>query len=218
MNLTSTIIKSFLSVSLIPFLNSSTLLSNSNIAQAQGTNIPFDVCFNSDTFVRPSERVQVDAIREYSIKKFGSSAGNITDAEILNNDLWSSNFFVYHEHPGLSSFSRFYPYSGFWNIGENDENIASKFHECLLKITDTNSPNKVNPKTEIVLYKHKLKSIKWVNNKYIFTVEPRNSGTQVILYNKTRQDLASNNPVLIEVIDTNGRKLGLCREEFSCRM
>ena len=34
-----------------------------SIAQAQGANIPFDICFNSDTFVRPKPTEQINLIR-----------------------------------------------------------------------------------------------------------------------------------------------------------
>jgi hypothetical protein len=66
------------------------------------------------------------------------------------------------------------------------------------------------------LFSYKLKQIKWANNKYIFVVESRNSGLQILHYRKTRQDLASGKTTPIEVIDTKGRLLGRCK--YDCQL
>ncbi|MGK7883164.1 MAG: hypothetical protein AB4057_00890 [Crocosphaera sp.] len=219
MNLTSTIFKSFLSVSLLPFLSSSSLLSNNNIAQAQGTNIPFDVCFNSDTFVRPSNREQINFIRTGASNRIISGT---TDEDIINHPFWTSNIYISIIYEGGSGTGDLQIFSGLSLVAKNDKNLADGIRKCAYKLSETNpvgsSSFQPNPKNQLRLFNYKLKQIKWVNNKYVLLVEPRNSGFQFIHYNKTRQDLASKNPVLIEVIDTNGRKLGSCREEFSCRI
>ena len=103
---------------------------------------------------------------------------------------------------------------------KEDNNTSDKLKECFSKLAETNKipQQKPNPNTQVILFKHQLKSIKWENNKYILKVEPRQSGLQIIFYNKTRRDLWSKNHVLIEVVDTNGRKLGSCFDEFSCRI
>ncbi|HAC62666.1 MAG TPA: hypothetical protein DCF68_03795 [Cyanothece sp. UBA12306] len=213
MNFRANIVNKFLSLSLLPFLSSSTLLYNNHIAQAQGTNIPFDVCFDLDSFVRPNISEQI------ALMKKRANGGRSSVSNLADSILWTGNVFVYNEYQGISGTGDHLIFQGLWSMIRDNESLGEKMSQCAFKLSDTNTfytSGKTNSKTEIRLFKHKLKQIKWVNNKYIMTVEPSQSGLQISHYNKTRQHLASKNPVLIEVVDTNGKKIGSCREIFSC--
>lgn len=70
--------------------------------------------------------------------------------------------------------------------------------------------------TQLWIFNHKLKQIKWENNKYIFIVEYRGKGFQVINYRKTAWDLAQDKTVWFEFVDTKGNRLGGCKKGWTC--
>jgi hypothetical protein len=89
-------------------------------------------------------------------------------------------------------------------------------YKCSDKFAETNSIGRPNPQTQVRLFKYKLKQIKWTNNKYIFVVEPRSKGLQILHYRKTQQHLASKKPFSIVVIDIKGNTLGKCGTVYYC--
>jgi hypothetical protein len=103
-------------------------------------------------------------------------------------------------------------FSGIEYIIRRDKNAALGIGRCWKRFAETNGYGTPNSHNEVRLIKYKLRQIRWVNNKYIFVVEPRKTGLQILHFRKTRQDLA--NP--IEVIDTKGRFLGKC--ESRCQL
>jgi hypothetical protein len=189
-------------------LGLSTLFAGSHpLVKAQSVkNVPFEVCFNSDTFVRPSEREQINLIRRNS-HRIGT---NTTDAEILDDGRWKSDILTFSEYYGASGGGDLILFSGVWSVDGIDK--------CSDKFSETNSIGRPNPQTQVRLFKYKLKQIKWTNNKYIFVVEPRNKGLQILHYRKTRQHLASNKPFPIEIIDTKGNSLARCGTVYYCEL
>jgi hypothetical protein len=185
-----------------------------SIAQIQGTNVPFEVCFNSDTFVRPSPREQINLIR----KEFGHRIDrNQTDAELLNDGRWKSDILTFSVYYGASSGGDLLLFTGLefrMNHG-NNKTLVTRITKCFDKFFETHLTNR---QTQVFLFKYKLKQIRWENSKYIFVVEPRNKGLQILHYRKTRQHLASNKPFPIEVIDTKGNTLGKCGTVYYCEL
>jgi hypothetical protein len=169
-------------------------------------NIPFEVCFNSDSFVRPSPR-------EYIKDKYVNYRGYRNISDVINSPDWKANILRFDSYYGVSGLTDIEIYSGVYYARVRDKNFATGLDKCSSKFAETNSSS---AQTEVRLFSYKLKSIKWANNKYIFVVESRNSGLQILHYRKTRQDLASDKTTPIEIIDTKGRLLGRC--EYDCQL
>ncbi|KAB0242580.1 hypothetical protein EZJ55_20530 [Microcystis aeruginosa EAWAG127a] len=189
-------------------LGFSTLFANSYpLVKAQSVkNVSFEVCFNSDTFVRPSPR-------EYIKDKYVNYRGYRNISDVINSPNWKANILRYDSYYGVSGLTDIEIYSGVYYARVRDKNFATGLDKCSSKFAETNSSS---AQTQVRLFSYKLKQIKWANNKYIFVVESRNSGLQILHYRKTRQDLASGKTTPIEVIDTKGRLLGRC--EYDCQL
>lgn len=186
----------------------STLFAGSHaLVKAQSVkNIPFEVCFNSDTFVRPSPT-------EYIKDKYVNYRAYRNISDVINSPKWKANILRFDSYYGVSGGSDNEIYSGVYYARVRDKNFATGLDKCSSKFAETNSSS---TQTEVSLFSYKLKQIKWANNKYIFVVESRSSGLQILHYRKTRQDLASGKTTPIEVIDTKGRLLGRC--EYDCQL
>jgi hypothetical protein len=173
-------------------------------------NIPFEVCFNSDTVVRPSREeytkfIKQDEYLSYRVNTFfGNDISNLFDNY---NDYWSADILFFHSYYGVSGGKDMEIFSGIEYIIRRDKNAALGIGRCWKRFAETNGYGTPNSHNEVRLIKYKLRQIRWANNKYIFVVEPRKTGLQILHFRQTRQDL--DNP--IEVIDTKGRFLGKCQ-------
>jgi hypothetical protein len=177
-------------------------------------NVPFEVCFNSDTFVRPSREEYTKFIKqdEYLSYRINTYFGNISNLFNNDNDYWSADILFFSSYYGASGGKDMEIFSGIEYIIRRDKNADLGIGRCWGRFAETNGYGKPDSHNEVRLIKYKLRQIRWVNNKYIFVVEPRKTGLQILHFRKTRQDLA--NP--IEVIDTKGRFLGKC--ESRCQL
>ena len=193
-------------------LGLSTLFAGSYpLVKAQSVkNIPFEVCFNSDTVVRPSREeytkfIKQDEYLSYRVNTFfGNDISNLFDNY---NDYWSADILFFSSYYGLSGGKDMELFSGIEYIRRRDKNVGLGIGRCWDRFAETNASGKPDSHNEVRLIKYKLRQIRWVNNKYIFVVEPRKTGLQILHFRKAGQDLA--NP--IEVIDTKGRFLGKCQ-------
>jgi hypothetical protein len=172
-------------------------------------NIPFEVCFNSDSFVRPSREEYTKFIKqdEYLSYRVNTYLGNISNLFDNYNDYWSADILFFHSYYGVSGGKDMEIFSGIEYIIRRDKNAALGIGRCWKRFAETNGYGTPNSHNEVRLIKYKLRQIRWVNNKYIFVVEPRKTGLQILHFRQTRQGL--DNP--IEVIDTKGRFLGKCQ-------
>ncbi|MCA2682782.1 MAG: hypothetical protein IM504_20125 [Microcystis sp. M038S2] len=172
-------------------------------------NIPFEVCFNSDSFVRPSREEYTKFIKqdEYLSYRVNTYLGNISNLFDNYNDYWSADILFFSSYYGLSGGKDMEIFSGIEYIRRRDKNAGLGIGRCWDRFAETNGYGKPNSHNEVRLIKYKLRQIRWVNNKYIFVVEPRKTGLQILHFRQAGQDLA--NP--IEVIDTKGRFLGKCQ-------
>jgi hypothetical protein len=192
-------------------LGLSTLFAGSYpLVKAQSVkNIPFEVCFNSDSFVRPSREEYTKFIKqdEYLSYRVNTYLGNISNLFDNYNDYWSADILFFSSYYGLSGGKDMEIFSGIEYIRRRDKNAGLGIGRCWDRFAETNGYGKPNSHNEVRLIKYKLRQIRWVNNKYIFVVEPRKTGLQILHFRQAGQDLA--NP--IEVIDTKGRFLGKCQ-------
>ena len=172
-------------------------------------NIPFEVCFNSDTFVRSSREEYTKFIKqdEYLSYRINTYFGNISNLFNNDNDYWSADILFFSSYYGVSGGKDMEIFSGIEYIIRRDKNAALGIGRCWKRFAETNGYGTPNSHNEVRLIKYKLRQIRWANNKYIFVVEPRKTGLQILHFRQTRQDL--DNP--IEVIDTKGRFLGKCQ-------
>ncbi|NCR26301.1 MAG: hypothetical protein GPJ25_07695 [Microcystis aeruginosa LE13-04] len=172
-------------------------------------NIPFEVCFNSDSFVRPSREEYTKFIKqdEYLSYRVNTYLGNISNLFDNYNDYWSADILFFSSYYGISGGKDMEIFSGIEYIIRRDKNAALGIGRCWKRFAETNGYGTPNSHNEVRLIKYKLRQIRWVNNKYIFVVEPRKTGLQILHFRQTRQGL--DNP--IEVIDTKGRFLGKCQ-------
>jgi hypothetical protein len=172
-------------------------------------NIPFEVCFNSDSFVRPSREEYTKFIKqdEYLSYRVNTYLGNISNLFDNYNDYWSADILFFSSYYGISGGKDMEIFSGIEYIIRRDKNAALGIGRCWKRFAETNGYGTPNSHNEVRLIKYKLRQIRWVNNKYIFVVEPRKTGLQILHFRQAGQDLA--NP--IEVIDTKGRFLGKCQ-------
>ena len=180
---------------------------DSIIAQSQGTNIPFEVCVDHANFVRPNPQKHVNRLRS------DNHYQDMSSQEILNLPPWKDDFFYFSYYAGLNGTGFMGFEAGLWSLS----NSQSKSHDkCVDKLIENHRQDQRNPMTQLWIFNHKLKQIQWKNNKYIFILEYRGKGFQVINYRKTAWDLAQDQTVWFEFVDTKGNRLGGCTEGWTC--
>ena len=187
-----------------------------SIAQAQGANIPYDICFNSDIFVRPKPTEQINLIR----KEFSHRINrNDTDAKLLNDGRWKSDILTFSEYQGASGGQDLDLFSGlYYRYNQsNDQPLAVGLSECS-RIFSAGNTMRPNPRTQVFLFKYKLKQIRLEKSGYVFFVEPVKTGLQILHFKKARQHLASKIPMPIKVLGVNGNRLAQCGEVYFCEL
>ncbi len=158
-------------------LGLSTLFAGSYpLVKAQSVkNVSFEVCFNSDTFVRPSREEYTKFIKqdEYLSYRINTYFGNISNLFNNDNDYWSADILFFSSYYGLSGGKDMELFSGIEYIRRRDKNVGLGIGRCWDRFAETNAYGKPDSHNEVRLIKYKLRQIRWVNNKYIFVVEPR---------------------------------------------
>ncbi len=218
MNLKSNLFKSCLYLTLLPLVSSSAVYSETNnknpsksknyIAQVQGTNIPFEVCFNSDTWTRPSPIEQANAYKRSSRYSYH----NITPQDVVNNPLWTVNLIPWSSSGSIGALlmSDYRIHSGLWTV-RDDNNSA---FDCADKVNNFRSNPSAKSTTKIVLWviSHKVKAVKWQNSGFTLVVEPSNTGFQEIIFDKRKPHPET---LTFNVVDTKGRFLAKCNDSCS---
>ena len=171
-------------------------------AQSQGTNIAFEVCFNSDTFARPSREEYTTFVEsnQYWLYRVRNNILNL-----FNSPVWTADMLHFNTYYGASGGQDMELVSGMIYARVNDENVALDIGKCWKKFSETDQTN-----NEVRLFSYQLKKIYWNNNKYTFIVEPVGQGLQILHYRKPRQTVNSTEPFPIEIVDTKGNNLGKC--------
>ncbi|MDB9422277.1 hypothetical protein PN467_17625 [Microcystis aeruginosa CS-563/04] len=192
-------------------LGLSTLFANSYpLVKAQSAkNVPFEVCFNSDTFVRPTVTEQVNIY-----KKVGRYSDlNITPQVVTSNPLWTENFRVWTSKGdfGALLIGDTKLHSGLWVLRDPKNTENDPVFDCTYKLLEF----KDKSLTKITLWFmfYKVKTLQWNNNRFSVVVEPRNKGFQAIVFNKNKPHPEN---LIFEIFDTKGKLLGKCSN--SCQL
>lgn len=80
-----------------------------SIAQAQGTNISFEVCVDHANFVRPNPQKHVNRLRS------DNHYQDMSSQEILNLPPWKDDFFYFSYYAGLSGTGFMSFEAGLWS-------------------------------------------------------------------------------------------------------
>jgi len=183
------------------------------LAKAQSViQIPFQTCFSSDNFVRPSRETYAKLVKQddyLSYRVNSTFRNNISN--LFNGDYWKADILVFDSYYGISGGKDMELSSGIEYIIRRDKKAALGIGTCWGRFAETNGYGKPNSHIEVRLIKHELTEIRFLNNRYTFVVEPRKSGLQILHFRKAPQDIVSGNTSPIEVIDTKGRFLGKCK-------
>lgn len=140
-------------------------LNPSNTIAQSTTNIPFEVCSESKTWVRPTEtqqRKQLQSMKRYPDETIAQLGGSY----------WTHNILSFTKYPGGSGTYDITHRTGLWTL--HDATHPSK---C-----DGFSVIDSGQKASVWLLLHRVKSTKWQGNRYVMVVQPTSSGVQVIRF------------------------------------
>lgn len=140
-------------------------LNPSNTIAQSTTNIPFEVCGESKTWVRPTETQQ---------RKHLQSTKRYSDETIANlGDIyWKNNILSFTKYPGGSGTYDIIQRTGLWTL--HNATHPSKCDD--FGVIDSGQ------KASVWLLLHRVKSINWQGNRYVMVVQPIGSGVQVIRF------------------------------------
>lgn len=152
--------------------------------------IPFNICSESQSWLRPTEAEQTTKLR--SMKRYASST---RDGKNYMRRIFSRKVLVFTIY-GLSSRYDFYYLSGLWNYPEDQ---LWKCYKPQGTIDRINS----GKLADVWLFQHKIKKITWQNNRYVMVVEPTQKGVQFIQFPRIE-----NQPSLpLKVVTQKGEEL-----------
>ncbi len=175
----------------------STTPARKTIPTLLGKAIAFEVCSASPAWVRPESKVQ-----KQHIQSTGRYSDAKTNREIQNltQQFWSRNVILFGSY-GLSARVDPIYLSGLWTIPNTLDSISNKCYDSRQRIVDLNS-GKI---AEVWLLLHKVKSVKWLDNRYVMVVQPTNQGAQFIQFRRVEQQ-----PIpLLQIITEDGKELEL---------
>lgn len=129
---------------------------------AHGEKVPFEVCGESTSWVRPSEEQQAS-------KWGGRYAG--ANEEVTKYP-WTHNFFVVYGSASIESDIE--NLSGLWTVqgGERGKCFEPERHDAILKLQTA----------EVWALLHKVNSIKRLDTSYVIVVEPGQRGVQFVQF------------------------------------
>jgi hypothetical protein len=160
-----------------------------------GKAIAFEVCSAAPAWVRPESKTQMQQIK--STGRYADAKNN-REIENLIQQFWTRNVILFGSY-GLSARIEPIYLSGLWTIPNTIDSISNKCYASRQRILDLNS----GKTAEIWLLLHKVKSIKWLENRYVMVVQPVNQGVQFIQFARVEQHPT---PTL-QVIAEDGREL-----------
>jgi len=107
-------------------------------------NIPFEVCFNSDSFVRPSREEYTKFIKqdEYLSYRVNTYLGNISNLFNNDNDYWSADILFFSSYYGASGGKDMEIFSGIEYIIRRDKNADLGIGRCWARFAETNGYGK----------------------------------------------------------------------------
>jgi len=166
------------SIHMHAFLISIFLFASSLAAQQP---IPFDICAQSATWVRPSPEVQAKIWNDPRYNGFGRDAY-----------AWTHNFVVNSVPESLSGHFGLFQLSGLWTAE------AARFNNCN---SDQNHPRNGYEWIEIWVLLHRVIEVTHDANTYTITVEPVGKGFQAIYIRRL------NPSVVLRFVMPDGKEL-----------
>ncbi len=162
------------------------------IAAQAATAIPFDVCGESPTWVRPNKAAQIKQLQ--SMGRYGADVLN----KPLNNQIqrfWQQDVFAFTQY-GLSLRMEPVYFSGLWTV-----------QDTLWQCYDAPRATQINAgKTaEVWVLSHRVSRIQWTGNQYIMVVQPARTGVQFVQF--PRREARSTLP--LKVVTQQGTPLSV---------
>ncbi|MBD1921497.1 hypothetical protein H6F77_10380 [Microcoleus sp. FACHB-831] len=153
--------------------------------------IPFEICGESKTWVRPTATEQ-----RRHLQNMGRGRYSLEVIGELGGDYWTHNIFSFTSYPGGSGTFDITHLSGFWTPQN-----PSRPSTCDNAITALNS----GKLARVWVLNYRVISIKWLANRYVMVVKPTSRGAQIINFSRReRQDLLP-----LTVVAENGRKVAV---------
>jgi hypothetical protein len=165
------------------------------IPTSSGKAIAFEVCSSFPTWVRPASNAQMQ-----QLQSTGRYPDAKTDREIQNiiEQFWTRNAIVFGGY-GISARVDPIYLSGLWTIPNTLDLISNKCYLSKQQIADLNS----GKTAEVWLLLHKVRSVKWFENRYVMVVQPVRQGAQFIQFTRVdRQPIPA-----LQVITEDGKDL-----------
>jgi hypothetical protein len=165
------------------------------IPTSAGKAIAFGVCSSFPTWVRPaidSQHQQIQSTGRYPDAK--------TNREIQNiiKQFWTQNAISFGSY-GISARVDPIYLSGLWTMPNTLDRISNKCYTSKQQIAGLNS----GKTAEVWLLLHKVRSVKWLENRYVMVVQPVRQGAQFIQFARVdRQPIPS-----LQVITEDGKDL-----------
>lgn len=160
------------------------------IAAQSSTAVPFDVCGESLTWVRPTRAAQIKQLQ--SLGRYGADALN----KPLNNQIqrfWQQDVFAFTQY-GLSLRMEPVYFSGLWTV----QNTLWQCYDAP-RVTQINA----GKTAEVWVLSHRVSRIQWTGNQYIMVVQPARTGVQFVQF--SRREARSTLP--LKVVTQQGTPL-----------
>ncbi|MBD1879765.1 hypothetical protein [Coleofasciculus sp. FACHB-T130] len=154
-------------------------------ASQSSRTITFNICSESQTWVRPAETEQIRKLQ--SLKRYGDLA-SVRAAQTR----WASYSVLGFTRYGGSAFYDYNYLSGLWTIQD-----ATPW-KCGVSRAGSNS----GQIAEVWLFQHRLVRIEWQGERYVMVAEPTQRGVQVVQF--ARVERQSSLP--LKVVDERGQE------------
>ncbi|MGB8689714.1 MAG: hypothetical protein WCD53_20570 [Microcoleus sp.] len=155
-----------------------------NIQAQSRKRIQFQICSESQSWVRPSETEQIARLK--SLPRYVGHE--------VNSRFWTDNIFLFTSY-GLSARHEPIFMSGLWTIEDSafqcykPQGISQKINSGQL--------------AEVWLLQHKVIRVEWQYNRYIMVVSPVERGVQFIQFPRVERQF----PLILKVVAENGTEL-----------
>ena len=151
----------------------------------QGEQIPFEICGESTTWIRPAEEEQ-----KAKWWNFGRYAGG--DEKVIKYP-WTHNFFVVYGNASVEY--DIINLSGLWTLAGDIRSkcIEPDRQDAILKLQ----------KAEVWVLLHRVKAIRRVGTDYYIVVEPAGRGVQFIQFARPKQQI----PLTFHFVTEDGQEI-----------
>lgn len=162
------------------------------IAVQPAADIPFDVCGEVQSWVRPTRAAQLKKLQ--SLPRYASNQTS-QPVKSLSQRFWQQDVFSFTQY-GLSLRMEPIYLSGLWTV----EDTLWKCYNAAT-ITQLNA----GKTAEVWVLSHRVTRIQWTGKQYVMTVQPARTGVQFIQF--PRRESRSSLP--LKVVTDRGAKLNV---------